>query len=101
MTTSNNMHTAGPWIASLDHSGSHWRVEPDSAEYLNDGWVIAVEFHGPQAEANALLAAAAPELLEALVELDRVYETGDFETEFRPALDRARAAIAKATGEAA
>lgn len=38
------------------------------------------------------------ELLAALKELERVYETGDFDTEFKPALTKARAVIAKVEG---
>ena len=38
------------------------------------------------------------ELLAALEELERVYETGDFDTEFKPALTKARAIIANQSG---
>ncbi len=55
----------------------------------------------PHAREYGPLFAAAPALLEALEELVRVYETGDWHTEFRPALEQARAAIALATPEAA
>ncbi len=39
------------------------------------------------------------ELLAALKELERVYETGDFDTEFKPALTKARATIAEVEGD--
>lgn len=53
--------------------------------------------YGPQQEANARLIAAAPDLLEALIELaDCGAEAWG---EVRPCVKWARAAIAKATGE--
>ena len=53
--------------------------------------------YGPQQEANARLIAAAPDLLEALIELaDCGAEAWG---EDRPCVKWARAAIAKATGE--
>lgn len=53
--------TKGPWVHCLQ---SGWRVEWDGA-YRNDGWIIG-EFEGPDAEANARLAAAAPDLANAV-----------------------------------
>ena len=94
--------TKGPWVHCLQ---SGWRVEWDGA-YRNDGWIIG-EFEGPDAEANARLAAAAPELYDAL----KVFAAEPLSTE--PGHDRtrlfsfedldekirlARAAIAKAEG---
>ncbi|WP_030538338.1 hypothetical protein [Sphingobium sp. DC-2] len=98
-----------------------WVFEPHGAfgtDFLGEDWPLGyisrevprtpIFALGPVLElptdellASARIMAAGKEMLAALVELERVYETGDFETEFRPALDRARAAIAKATGEAA
>lgn len=55
-------------------------------------------------DANAKLIAAAPELLEALQNLKREVVLSDIdlayiESHFRPHIDRARAAIAKALGQ--
>lgn len=62
-------HTPGPWVANDKHCGNNpWRVEPATKDWLNDGWTIA-DLLGPDAEANARLIAAAPELLAALVQL--------------------------------
>lgn len=96
-------HTPGPWQAARAGSsvvgipivgpggraiGSlHWAHLPGLADFNKEQL------------ANALLIAAAPDLLEALRELERVYETGDFDSEFKPALEKARAAIAKAEGK--
>lgn len=52
-------------------------------------------------EANARLIAAAPELLEALVELTNVYDTSDFDIVGKDEvlIKKCKAIIAKATGE--
>ena len=61
------------------------------------GPTAADKGYGPQQEANARLIAAAPDLLEALIELaDCGAEAWG---EDRPCVKWARAAIAKATGE--
>ena len=60
--------TSGPWV--LGHPSSGVRVEYDG-EYRNDGWIIAGEFLGPDAAANAKLCVSAPALAEALDPFDR------------------------------
>jgi hypothetical protein len=59
------------------------RIAPDA---------YAEEF-GPLFAAAPAMQARIAELEAVLVELVRVYETGDFHTEFRPALEQARAAL--------
>jgi len=93
-------HTPGPWGATNAHTGpTFWRVEPFSADYLNDGWVIANEIHGPDGEANARLIAASPDLYEALASLIADLGPGGY---LLPGgaikTARARAALAKAEG---
>ena len=102
-------HTPGPWAVSTQGVG----FEVDSA----DGWQVAQaqqrheDGRGKEATmrlANARLIAAAPELLEALIEASewvseyvsqmRAYTISD---EAAKSLRRIRAAIAKATGEQA
>jgi hypothetical protein len=83
-------HTPGPW-----HEGSHRSVESPS------GTICEVYSHMgiAEADANQKLIAAAPDLLDALVDAVRYAQGGDL---LHPAaLSRARAAIAKATGGAA
>jgi hypothetical protein len=85
-------HTPGPWHAQHDHG---WLV----VESYNEDLYIKIE-KGSAAKkhmANALLIASAPELLEALQDL-----LNDDAKEYIPSkkLDKARAAIAKATGGA-
>lgn len=115
--------TPGPWVFEY-RSGDHplsdrsgWGCEGlwavDGGLILGDdiGWDGGYE--GPN-EANARLIAAAPELLEALqwfVENDDTYQGdtpmpehggltwNEINAEFIDGLNKARAAIAKATGE--
>ena len=100
-------HTPMPWVANDKHSGLDciWRVESDALGYPNDGFNIA-HLHGPDAEANARLIAAAPLLYEALVDLMEQVEslienTPTLDTPpFKPAIvQRAKAAIDAAGGE--
>ncbi len=57
-------HTPGPWAVNEDG----WKVESEKEHgWINDGWIVC-STHGPDAEANALLIAAAPDLLEAAKE---------------------------------
>ena len=90
-------HTPGPWILKFGKGILH--------DYIirgPNGWPVACFEHYKQAtkketKANARLIAAAPELLEALerlmVECDLVSDNA------LEAYTKARAAIAKATGE--
>lgn len=96
-------HTPGPWLATDEHSGSEpWRVDSGSESYVNDGWIVA-SLWGPDAEHNARLIAAAPDLLEALEYAVNVYGKpgGPWNIPADPGgwLDRARTAIAKVRGE--
>ena len=52
--------TPGPWV------NNQGRIESELEHgWVNDGWCLA-ECHGPQAEINAHLIAAAPDLYSAL-----------------------------------
>ena len=105
-------HTPGPWFA--DQDGRIWRRHP-SELYQNGGGVagdkpIALvqkgwyeeNEQGFPVEANARLIAAAPDLLEALESIVSDHDfCGDEWGSRRDAwIETARAAIAKATGEA-
>lgn len=93
--------TPGPWLLSgneiyTEEYGPH--IAP----------LVVLETHlGTTFDedlANANLIAAAPELLEALQNLKREVVLSDIdlayiESHFRPHIDRARAAIAKALGQ--
>ena len=89
-----------------------WRLNGQRVEYgpyvAGDGFCVAtIHRDPPEAYDNARLIAAAPELLAALVAVQRYCVTPSGvpdkgkgrTTEQQAALDQARAAIAKATGE--
>lgn len=89
-----NKHTKGPWRLSEEKFSTLY-VEP---------FICAIFGTDKTAEANARLIAAAPELLEALenlhaniAEYARINNLGGFDNQD---MQQARAAIAKAKGEA-
>lgn len=82
-------HTPGPWVVS--HKKRH-KITKESGLVLAN----AVKCSNPNYEANARLIAAAPELLDALKDMLDYYGTASANVEF---LTKARAAIAKATGQ--
>lgn len=85
-------HTPGPWFVKGQFIGP--RLSEDSGIQLKVARVAGDETDA-EADANAHLIAAAPDLLEALV------EAAEFIQPFNRAedlLDRIDAAIAKATG---
>ena len=98
-------HTSGPW---REHS--HRQIGPD-AGIVCEVWSAIGETDADriaQADANARLIAAAPDLLEALQEMvagdaeaieDAKRLGVPFPDEMLAAYHKARAAIAKATGE--
>ena len=97
-------HTPGPWTAELDAHG-RGRIKGDRC-WVATTWTTADDDSNKRypAEANALLIASAPDLLEALTKLLDMHDRCDAgfapTVELRFAIrDMARAAIAKATGE--
>ena len=100
-------HTPGPWIGAGPSFGDQFpryttEITTEDERY-GDGYIQICELpfhhHDEENEANARLIAAAPDLLEALKEMLDSHEdvcTGYGEG----AADKARAAIAKATGDA-
>lgn len=86
-------HTPGPWAFAV--SGTAFSITAD-ADPVYVGYVEIPDRMSkvPLAEANARLIAAAPELLAALIQVVAVADRKTVE------FDAARAAIAKATGEA-
>lgn len=91
--------TPGPWVnnqglieSELEHG------------WVNDGWRIA-ECFGPQAEINAHLIAAAPELYEACEAVIRYQKLAESDANtgllmsYAEAYIKAEAALAKARGE--
>lgn len=100
-------HTPGPWAAEATRNGKVFEVYFGNAEAgeTGCGWATLA---GDNQAANARLIAAAPDLLEALQDLRELhwdwfrgtaYVTVEFEKKNKAAIAKARAAIAKATGE--
>lgn len=82
----------GETIATL-----HWYPMPPQKE-IHNGKEVSVT--GTYRSANARLIAAAPELLEALIEIDRLYgDRSDYIGEYKKAWEKTKAAIKKAQGE--
>ena len=79
-------HTPGPWaIGKPTEYINQVKIEPT---------IGIVYGAGEEVKANAALIAAAPDMLTALEDSERILEWG--EPEPKPALARVRAAIAKA-----
>lgn len=99
----NPKHTPGPWAVSAENPRKVIAVrslnglDPLTGENLIGGASVH-----PDAEANARLIAAAPELLKVLKEIAdiRTATTADDAHLLGACISHARAAIAKATGEA-
>lgn len=103
---SETKHTPGPWSVTGKQFSGSVRVSAGSGSDLNG--LVAICDAGDYARskvegaANARLIAAAPELLEALVWMvanDDTNEADEGNAYWVDGLHRARAAIAKATGE--
>ena len=101
-------HTPGPWIGAGPSFGDQFpryttEITTEDERY-GDGHIQICELpfhhHDEENEANARLITAAPDLLEALRRLCDALEPAEMHNGNRPAYNAARAAIAKATGEA-
>tara|TARA_R110001606_G_scaffold30344_4_gene93820 strand:+ start:720 stop:1025 length:306 start_codon:yes stop_codon:yes gene_type:complete len=99
-----SMHTKGPWVTADGYGEKRYGTAVKS---IHDDHLICscTGYYGREgAEANARLIAAAPDLLEALERLKIEITLSDvdmdyIESHFRPHLERAASAIAKARGE--
>lgn len=92
-------HTPGPWFARYSSKSRNTAIE--SAPYAGNIGIV----HGgldPDCAANADLIAAAPKLLEALVDVMAWIDGWDpgfiYDDEWPESRDAARAAIAKGQG---
>src|SRR5690606_19127575 len=105
---SETKHTPGPWTPMKRQPASRADNGLCALAQVWGGWIVVVpsrmvDRSGYDAEANARLIAAAPELLEALEKLltavDKACGTAIPQGSFVAARKAARDAIAKATGE--
>ena len=102
-------HTPGPWIGAGPSFGDPLPRYTTSImtewEHEDDGFIEICEFpfhhHDGENEANARLIAAAPELLETLEAVTDALAGHELNNGDVSAINKARAAIAKATGEKA
>ena len=85
-------HTPGPWRAEMRFPPIRYVIQDD----CND--TVAKTYGQPEQKADALLLAAAPELLEALQDL-MSYANESSPVRWHQAKANARAAIAKALGQ--
>ena len=88
-------HTPGPWVVGRGDSQKHY-IEKHSENGINlIQFISSIPKDWPNAEPNTQLIAAAPELLDALLQLMEVYESKGQLLSFN--VDIARQAIKKAT----
>lgn len=101
-------HTPGPWRVGGGYTHNFGfdclmvesgPADPDEAIAIASVWSDGDDGSDTESEANAALVSAAPDLLAALEESIE-YSPYKGESEETPFLRRARAAIAKAKGEA-
>lgn len=88
-------HTPGPWEVSKDYP---LQVKAVNAPSHNTVALFGDFYERPTREANGRLIAAAPELLEALIEAEQMIHAGELN---EGTMNIIRAAIAKAKGGAA
>ena len=89
-------HTPGPWTAFYSDNAGQWYI--DGADSVGGQFSIRRTAEGmtsAEMKANARLIASAPELLEALRDMVRYEDLPAADQQ--PAVERARAAISKAT----
>lgn len=90
-------YTPGPWVVEQNGGKGAW-IAGSTGEWA----ALACGDSNATAEANARLIAAAPEMLEALLLAEKLYQDGLFYSDagdIRRVTELRRAAIAKVTGE--
>lgn len=99
-------HTKGPWhvgdVQIVEVDTEEARTDPNNS-YVHDAGQLEIEIHGDNAQADARLVAAAPDMLAVLTELiDMLLPTQAAQARLsqgvQSAVIRARTTIAKATG---
>jgi hypothetical protein len=97
-------HTPGPWqVGFADGSGHSYITNLQGRVVVRGGYDYHGIKHGVVKKSDARLIASAPDLLAVARLVDDVADRVDHEPDsaFGQLVDAARAAIAKATGEAA
>ena len=90
--------TPGPWYTAnrTDFSQPHGVIK-SGEKFI--GHTLLKGLGKEQADANALLIAAAPELLEALIEMQRNGRKQGWNDSYESSMEKTRLAIAKALGQ--
>jgi len=96
-------HTPGPWLVILTSTGE-WQVFADKYNVIicDNVWDHTANKTGNSIEANAHIIAAAPELLEALIDMVAIAQLDKWDQAVsgrQSFLWNAKVAIAKARGE--
>ena len=93
-----SMHTKGEWKYRKKRFNYGDDIDKPLGSIMANGWFICRIDNAPEAEANANLIAAAPELYEALKEIEStIYWGNTLEAEARH--KRTQQALAKAEGK--
>lgn len=93
-----NKHTPGEWQVKIKAGTNNLcRIKAGNGSIIADAYCFAEGRSSEEAEANAKLIAACPQLLEALEKLDEAITEGDPGTITNVLLNYARPAIRKAT----
>lgn len=96
---SERKHTPGPWKLEVgDHSHRYSLVTDEDDRTIHYKYGSGTAYDAEKDEANARLIAASPEILGALTEIVASFGKPIPHSESAP-IQRARAAIAKATGK--
>lgn len=94
--------TPGPWVIDANDVGSKWNIDALNGESVALSHQVSNDKGWSKRDANTLLIAAAPELLEVLQEIIDIFHV-EYNRETRLSIDiierKARSAIAKALGE--
>lgn len=96
----NTEHTPGPWSYGQDGIDCWTLFFDDSGDGCGDGEVYISDAADDNSEANARLIAAAPDMLQALENIEANLTGRDcFPNRVEQSLRAAKSAIAKARGE--
>ncbi|MEQ4988010.1 hypothetical protein ABN080_11135 [Proteus sp. fly-1089] len=94
-------HTPAPWL--MDRRSTHAGEITNIHGCKNNDWIEIWSTNWPESEeaqeANAHLIAAAPELLDALIEMQRNGRKQGWDDKYESSMEKTRLAIAKALGQ--
>jgi hypothetical protein len=89
-------HTPGPWVYEVENSGANFRLYAGEEDIISGCGCCGSPLMCGPFQANARLIVAAPDLLEALENIERWTRTRGGECTIEVVRDCARRAIARA-----